>query len=86
LTVSDLTHRRRLHRLHWVDLPDGTFVLLETSPCIVIGDHLTEWTREGYHGRTRRPIHGMAEVLTPPSTIAALRAGYPVQIDPGALR
>ena len=26
------THRRRLHRLHWVDLPDGTFVCLQRPP------------------------------------------------------
>lgn len=80
------THRRRLHRPPWPDLPDGTFALLDTSPRIVTGDHLTEWTRAGYQRRTRRPVHGMADVLTPPSSIAALRAGYPVQIDPDALR
>ena len=44
------THRRRLHRLPWADVPDGAFVLLDTSPTIVIGDQLTEWTREGYRG------------------------------------
>jgi hypothetical protein len=30
------THRRRLQRLSWPDLPGGTFVLLDTSPAIVI--------------------------------------------------
>jgi hypothetical protein len=79
------THRRRLHRLRWADLPDGAFVLLGTSPTIVIGDQLTEWTREGYRGLRARPIRGTADVITPPSTIAALRAGYPVQIDASAL-
>lgn len=78
------THRRRLHRLPWADLPEGAFVLIDTSPVIVIGDHLTAWTREGYRGRRSRPMEGMADVLTPPSTLAALRAGYPVQIDPAA--
>ena len=79
------THRRRLHELPWADLPDGAFVLLGTTPAIVLGDRLTEWTREGYGSRRARPRHGSASVITPPSTVAALRAGYPVQIDDSAL-
>jgi hypothetical protein len=78
------THRRRLHRLRWADLPDGAFVVLDTSPTVVIGDQLTEWTREGYRGLKARPIHGTVEVITPPSTLAALLAGYRVQIDASA--
>jgi len=78
------THRRRLHQLPWVDLPDGAFVLLDTSPAVVVADQLSEWTREGYGDRRARPTHGTADVITPPSTVAALRAGYPVQIDDSA--
>ena len=78
------THRRRLHRLPWADLPDGVFVLLDASPAVVIGDQLTEWTGEGYRGRRARPRRGTAEVITPPSTVAVLRSGYPVQIDGSA--
>jgi hypothetical protein len=78
------THRRRLHSASWSDLPDGAFVLLD-SPAVVVGSHLAEWTTEGYRTRHRRPRHGRARVITPPSTVAALRAGYPVQID-GAAR
>jgi len=50
----------------------------------VIGDHLAEWTRDGYRGHRTLPAEGTATVITPRSTIAALRAGYPVQIDAGA--
>ena len=78
------THRRRLHRLPWTDLPDGAFVLPDRSPTIVIGDQLTEWTREGYRGQRARPIRGTVDVITPPSTLAALRAGYRLQIDASA--
>ncbi len=78
------THRRRLHRLPRADLPDGAFVLLDTSPTIVIGDQLTEWTRKRYRGLRARPIQGTVDVITPPSTVAALRAGYRVQIDASA--
>jgi hypothetical protein len=77
------THRRRLHSASWSALPDGTFVLLD-SPAVVVGSQLAEWTAEGYRTRRRRPGHGTAQVITPPSTVAALRAGYPVQIDDAA--
>lgn len=78
------THRRRLHQTPWRDLPDGVFVLLEDAPTLVLGDRLVEWTHEGYGGSRTRPRRGEASAITPPATIAALRAGYPVQIDSGA--
>jgi len=77
------THRRRLHPAPWSGLPDGAFVLLD-APAVVVGSHLAEWTHEGYRTRHRRPRHGTAQVITPPSSVAALRAGYPVQIDDAA--
>jgi hypothetical protein len=77
------THRRRVHAAAWPDLPDGTFVLLD-APAVVVGPHLAEWTTEGYGARHRRPRQGAANVITPPSTVAALQAGYPVQIDDAA--
>jgi hypothetical protein len=79
------THRRRLHGLSWADLPDGTFVVRDGGiPAVVVGDHVTDWSQEGYAGRGARPRGGVAVVLTPPSSVAALRAGYPVQIDNSA--
>jgi hypothetical protein len=75
------SHRRRVHDLPWADLPDGTFVLLDDVPTVVVGDGLAEWTREGYGTHRVRPTRGTAHVITPPSTVASLRAGYPVQID-----
>lgn len=76
------THRRRLHELRWNDLPDGTFVLSDGStPAVVVGNHIVGWTHDGYGPRRARPGAGLASVLTPPSTVAAFRAGYEVQID-----
>jgi hypothetical protein len=75
---------RRLHELPWRELPDGTFVRLDDRPAIVIGDQLVEWTHGGYAARRARPRSGAASVLTPPATVAALRAGYPPQIDTSA--
>ena len=78
------THRRRLHELPWRSLPDGTFVALDGTPSLVLGGSLVEWTTDGYAARVSRPFRGNATVITPPSTIAVLRAGYPVQIDAAA--
>jgi hypothetical protein len=78
------SHRRRLHELPWSGLPDGAFVLADGSPAVVIGARLVEWTREGYGASRGRPRRGAAEAITPPASLAALRAGYPVQIDAGA--
>ena len=80
------THRRRLHELPWAGLPDGTFVLEDGQPALVLGDALVPWTTDGYGARRPRPRAGTATVITPPSTVAVLRAGYPVQIDDTAQR
>jgi hypothetical protein len=79
------THRRRLHELPWDALPDGTFVALGAAPALVLDDRLVEWTHAGYGARHARPASGTTTVITPPATVAALRAGYPVQIDDAAL-
>jgi len=78
------THQRRLHELPWSDLPDGTFVLLDGAPAVVVGDRLAEWTPAGYATRRGRPPQGLATVVTPPATVAAFRAGYTPQIDDSA--
>jgi hypothetical protein len=79
------THRRRLHDIAWAELPDGAFVRLDgATPVLVLGDALVEWTPAGYGERRPMPARGTAEVITPPASLAALRAGYPVQIDSAA--
>jgi hypothetical protein len=79
------THRRRTHAMPWAGLPDGTFVRIGEAAAVLVGDQLADWTHGGYGARRARPAEGAAEVITPPSTVAVLRAGYPVQIDDSAL-
>jgi hypothetical protein len=78
------THRRRLHEAGAADLPDGVFVELDGAPHVLIGDAAVAWTLEGYAAPRSRPTSGAVTVITPPSTVAALRAGYLPQIDPGS--
>jgi hypothetical protein len=74
------THRRRFHATPWPELPDGAFVIEDDAPLLVRGDELIPWTPNGYGEPRRRPRRGTATAITPPATIAVLRAGYPVQI------
>jgi hypothetical protein len=78
------THRRRFHEILWADLPDGAFVLDTGAPSLVLGDELVTWSPSGYGERRRRPTRGTATAITPPATLAVLRAGYPLQIDSSA--
>ena len=79
------THTRRCHEMPWTKLPTGTFVLIEGNPALIVDDSLVLWTKTGYQGKRPRPKGGSATVITPPSTVTVLRAGYPVQIDAGAV-
>jgi hypothetical protein len=76
------THTRRFHEIGWAELPDGAFVLEDGAPWLLLGDELLAWSPAGYGRRRRRPRRGSATAITPPATLAVLRAGYPVQIDP----
>ncbi|HEX3911002.1 MAG TPA: hypothetical protein VHW67_09915 [Solirubrobacteraceae bacterium] len=79
------THRRQLHGQPWRALPEGAFVELDGDPFLVLGPELVQWTREGYRARRPRPRRGEASAITPPSTLAVLRAGYPLELHPSAL-
>lgn len=78
----DPVHRtRRLHETRWADLPEGVFVRSEAGPALVRADHLTLWRPDNTYGaHVPRPRSGLATVITPPSTLAALGSGYPVQL------
>lgn len=69
------------------DLPEGAFVILDDSqqtPYLVRGEKLFLWS-PGCYGRPRkRPSGILVKVLTPPSTVAAIRSGYVPDIHPSA--
>jgi len=57
-------------------LPDGAFVLWQGSPRLVLGSALLSWTPAGYLARIPRPVGPTARLITPPSLIGTLRAGW----------
>jgi hypothetical protein len=74
------TRTRRLHEMPWADVPAGSFVMMDGEPYLVTSEGLVRWTTTGYADARRRPRHGRAVALTPPTSVAALRAGYRPQI------
>jgi len=67
---------KRLHRCDIDALPDGAMIALAGEALAVRGQRLLPWTPSGY-GRARpRPRATPVDVLTPPSILAVLAAGY----------
>jgi hypothetical protein len=69
-------HRKRTHRRHASDLPDATMIALDGSAYAVRGGAHFRWSPIGYAERCSRPAAGHVDVLTPPSIVSALAAGY----------
>lgn len=80
--LRDRHDRRVPAGMPWADLPDGVFVMAGLDPAVVSGAHLTRYDRVSntYGARYPRPRIGIATVITPPSVVTVLRAGYRVQI------
>jgi hypothetical protein len=81
----------RTKRSFWAmldELPDGVFVVRaagERQAYLLWGGHLLAWTPAGYGERRRRPQREEVKVLTPKSTVAAMRAGYVPEVHPSAV-
>jgi hypothetical protein len=82
-TLDILLHAERLdgkvkrsHRRKLDTLPDGTIIVLDGEAIAVRGRKLLRWTPSGYAGAKSRPRGIDADVLTPPSTLSVLAAGY----------
>jgi len=74
--VEPATRAHRLHSLPYDELPDGAFVVRDGVPKLVRGPSLCTWSTAGYSARSPRPASGAAVVITPPSLLAVLSAGW----------
>jgi hypothetical protein len=66
------------------DLPDGAMVRSHHVPCLVAGGVLLPWSFAGYGPPEPAWSRSPAELLTPPSIVAALAAGYRPLVHPTA--
>jgi hypothetical protein len=74
--IAPGTRTQRHHEARLDELPDGTFVLRENAACLVLGARLLVWTPAGYIRGSPRPTRGRAVLITPPSLVSVLRAGW----------
>ncbi len=73
--VEPATRAQRHHETALDELPDGSFVVHDGAPQLVLGSQLLTWSPAGYVSRKARP-RGRALVITPPSLVAVLRSGW----------
>ena len=69
------------------DLPDGVFVNIgatDGDAWLIWDDYLLAWSAGGYLGRRLCPRGEVVTVLTPRSTVAAIREGYVPEVHPSA--
>jgi hypothetical protein len=80
---------KRTHVAALAGLPDGAFVLHAASGApprayLVDAYRLLAWSPAGYENAISRPAQALIEVLTPPSIVAVLSAGYRPMLHPSA--
>ena len=88
--MDEVLHRERLEgrgqrrwRARLGDLPDGAMIAREGQAYAVREATLAPWKFSGYGPPLPFAPGEIADVLTPPSTVEALRAGYrPIWAEP----
>ena len=79
------TQRKRTYWVELDGLPEGVFIRLDGFAWLLWAGQLLEWSAGGYCTRRQfLPAASRVEVLTPHSLVAALRAGYQLEVHPSA--
>ena len=85
--VDARLHRERTvgahHQAVCAELPDGAMVSRDGRAWVVVTGGLRAWTPAGYTDRRACPPQPVT-VLTPPSIVAAMRAGWRPEMHPSA--
>jgi hypothetical protein len=86
----DRARRQRTHLRPAADLPDGVMVRCGADAALLVGGQPRIWSFAGYGGRRLSPAGdwpagGTCEILTPPSIVAAIGAGYRPMVHPSVL-
>jgi hypothetical protein len=77
--VDARLHRERMGHKRVValeELPNGAFVSEDDAPWLVLAERLLRWTPGGYVDGRPRPKRAEAVLVTPPSLVSVLRAGW----------
>lgn len=75
---------RRLWQADISGLPTGTVVVEEGEARLLLGDRSLAFTFDGWTNPEERSVRGTVEVLTPPTSVAALTSGFTPVLHPTA--
>jgi hypothetical protein len=80
----DESRRKRIHPLDGTTegLPDGVMIAAGAAAYVIVAGRPLLWTAGGY--RAAGPLPPIDGLLTPPSTVRALAAGYAPVLHPSA--
>jgi hypothetical protein len=89
LDIDAIIHEERIdadknkvtHQRKFSDIPDGTFILMNNVPYLLLGGRCYRWTPVGYEDSISLPKTSTLTILTPNSIVNAFRAGYVPQIS-----
>jgi hypothetical protein len=80
----NLDGSKRVFEASLDDLPDGVIVTLVGQACLLWKGRLLAWSPAGYRDRLPSPKGGRVAILTPRSTVEAIRAGYVPKVHASA--
>ncbi len=81
----DRARDRRRWEAPVASLPPGTVIVSDDSrPWLLLEDRQHPFTFDGWGPPSHRPRRGTAQVLTPPTSVAALALGYSPLLHPSA--
>jgi hypothetical protein len=81
----DRSRRQLTHHAAAGGLPNGVMIRAGGDIGLLIAGRLRPWSFRGYGAPRPARETGLVEVLTPPSTVAAIAAGYRPLVHPTAL-
>ena len=82
---TDRSRRKLSYLAPVAGLPDGVMIRAGGEPGLLIGGRVRPWSFHGYGAPAPADPAGRVEVLTPPSIVAAITAGYRPLVHPSAL-
>jgi hypothetical protein len=82
---TDRVRRKRTHLADLAELPEGVMIRTGDGASLLVEGRLRPWSFSGYGSALPERPSGLVEVLTPPSIVAAISAGYRPLIHPTAL-
>jgi hypothetical protein len=82
---TDRSGRKLTYPAPAAELPDGVMIRAGGGPGLLIGGRVRPWSFRGYGAPAPVDPAGRVEVLTPPSIVATITAGYRPLVHPSAL-